>query len=338
MKTPVFLLGAGFDRDARQCAVRATVAHMDIGPCKFGCDYPLADGLARLCFGEEPSSHSGTVEEMFAEAIAGNDREPLKKLYKALMKADNYIVPRLLPGGDNQDNPYATFFQRFRECQFLTFNYDSLAELFLLHSGTWRPQDGYGVAVEAGLVPAADSACQCRRSKARVLHLHGCLCLYTWGWDTERRPGSDVQRLVPRQTPLYVFDPGAIAYLFSPYTRAPQRTPYIQVEDRVVPPVPNKATVLEQSFTEAVHDLAKGFLESCSRLVAIGYSFNQLDRASYEHLLDALSQSREALAVVVCPDAAALTRRLAKNYPRIHWEAYDDTFERWANASFPGSA
>ena len=334
---PVFLLGAGFNRDARRHAGRIQGQSIYVGEFEIECGYPLAEDLACLCFGKVSLSNTETIEELFAEAIARGDWAPLNKLYHALMKADYYIVPRLVPNGTNPANPYARFFQRFRGCHFLTFNYDSLPEIFLLSLGAWFAHDGYGLPVKVDLSPAADREILSRRSKSYVLHLHGSLCIYPESYESKKEPGGTLEWLVRKETPSYVFDPDAISHLFLPYTRISAGNSYVTVENRVVAPVPNKATALQQDFIQAVRDRADPILESCSALVAIGYSFNKLDHASYEHTLDALSRSARPRVAVVCPDAALLSRRLTAEYPGIHWEPREATFEGWVDADFPGA-
>lgn len=335
---PVFLLGAGFNRDAKRHAGTIIGHSIYCGEYEIECGYPLVADLARICFGRDSLNETETIEELFAAASQEKNFEPLRRLYDTLMEADYRIVPRLLPGRPKLSNPYATFFDQFQGCHFLTFNYDSLPELFLLHHKVWYPQDGYGVPVGVAFDLSADKQVALRQSSSYVLHLHGSLCLYPCSFDLTDRLGSSIQWLVPKETTEYIFDPHSITSLFYPYTRMPpQPTGYEYVEHRVIAPVPDKAEGLQQEFVRAVHSRARNILESCQRVIVIGYRFNMLDKNSYDHLLSALSRARQPEAVLISPDADTLQDQLSGLYTKIHWIPVARTFEEWVNAGFPGA-
>lgn len=328
----MFLLGAGFNRDARKQAGRIIGHSLYCGEYEIECDYPLAADLARICFNRDSLGVAETIEELLATAVRERRFDPLRALYDSLMKADCYIIPRLLPAA----NSYARFFERFQECHFLTFNYDSLPELFLLHHGAWYPQDGYGVPVQVALDFGADEQAGSHTS-SYVLHLHGSLCIYSCSFDLTNRPGSAIRWLVPKNNTAYIFDPDSIASLFSPYQgMPPQPTGYEPIEHRVIAPVPNKAEGLKQEFIREVHSRAERILESCPQAVVVGYRFNPLDEGSYDHLLRALSRAARPQAVLVSPDAEALKDRLSTRYSGIRWVPFANTFEEWVDADFPG--
>jgi hypothetical protein len=335
---PVFLLGAGFNRNAKRHAGTIIGHSIYCGGYEIECGYPLVADLARICFGRESLSETESIEELFAAATQEKNFDPLRRLYDSLMEADYRIIPRLLPGHGKLGNPYATFFDQFQRCQFLTFNYDSLPEVFLLQNKVWYPQDGYGVHVQVALHPLADKQIASRRSSSYVLHLHGSLCIYSCSFDLTDRLGSSVHWLVPKATTEYIFDPDSITSLFYPYVRMPpQPTGYEPIEHRVIAPVPDKAEELQQEFVRKVHSRATSILESCQQLVVIGYRFNMVDKSSYDHLLGALSCAPHPEAVLISPDAGTLKDQLSGIYTRIHWIPVAQTFEEWVGAGFPGA-
>src|SRR5690606_13250181 len=114
---------------------------------------------------------------LFHEAEQGGNSDPMRRFADLLMAADEYSVQRLVPYFGAADNCYSRFFERFSRSQFLTFNYDSLAELFLLRENTWYPRDGYGIPIDLDLHPTVENV-EMTRSMSLVLHLHGTLCIY----------------------------------------------------------------------------------------------------------------------------------------------------------------
>src|SRR5260370_36191231 len=100
----------------------------------------------------------------------------MEALVDRLMGADYYIAERL--ANSQTQNSYRRFFEHFSGGQFLTFNYDSLPEIFLSQSGRWFPEDGYGMPVQterASLVKPVTHA----KSSSLVVHLHGSACVFT---------------------------------------------------------------------------------------------------------------------------------------------------------------
>jgi hypothetical protein len=263
-------------------------------------------------------------------------------LSNKLMEADHYIAQRLLSSDTKPSNPYAAFFARFKDCHFLTLNYDSLPEIFLFHHKVWCPQDGYGIPVYGELDPLANedirAEIRCRQSSSNVLHLHGSLCIYSRSFDLTRQVGNSTLWVVLNKNPDYIFDPDSISDMFFPYKRTPRGPSYQRLEERVVAPVPDKAEGLQGEFIRAVHSRAKGILGSCQRVIVIGYRFNALDKDSYDSLLRALSRAPNPEAVLVCPDADSLKDRLSRAYPRVNWVPHAKTFSAWVEAGFPGAA
>jgi len=139
-----------------------------------------------------------------------------------------------------------------------------------------------------------------------------------------------------RDTPDYIFDPDSIGHLFPEYGR-PLLPDNKRLEHRVVAPIPDKAVGLQQAFIQGVYREAVDRVKAAGQLVAIGYSFNSHDRASYKPLLDALATCRNPKVILVTPNAVELRTRLAEEYPRIKWCVDPFPFRSWVLRGFPGA-
>lgn len=128
---PVFLLGAGFNLDARDEAGTIPV-DSPYGPDQIDAEYPLVADTARLCFGLTKVPPGKSIEDLFSDAAGRNDYCPLKKLAECFRKADYYLAIRL---AGEQSNCYHKFFRGFAGSNFLTFNYDSPPETFVFRLG-----------------------------------------------------------------------------------------------------------------------------------------------------------------------------------------------------------
>ncbi len=317
---PIFLLGAGFNAD-----VKAESHSID------GVAYPLAGDLARICF---PSlTEVQSVEDLFNDAQKNDNREPIRRLADCLMKADYDFVDRILPGAKR--NCYSRFFERFAGSQYLTFNYDSLPELFLFHQNLWYPHDGYGVPVDCEIYPT-DAHLKNRSSTSLVLHLHGSLCLYASHYRFEEVPGEKLASLKERGQPQFRFDPDKITRLFRPYQRVLPNHDWDLPESRVLAPVPDKAQGLKGEFITEVYERADQLLRSSAiPLVAIGYSFNPHDRASYNPLFTSL-ESGSSSVLLISPDAMRMQGRLSREFPGVDFKPLEHTLRSWVQADFPG--
>ncbi len=287
MTIPI-LLGAGFNVDAsREVGALATVR------------YPLIKDLGRACFGISENDSIDSIEERFQKAIEAKDSGPISRLVDLVMEADYYLVPHLAPGGALERNLYSQFLNDFETNQILTFNYDSFVELLLFKRGKWRPEDGFGVPVQAEIVAhLVKPPILPEVSRQVVLHLHGTCCVYPIEISIESRPESfDLLRL--RDEPLFVFDPERLGSLFLPFTHAAGLA-YRHVEERIIAPVPSKAAGLSGEFVKRVYERARKLLGSSSQVVCIGYSFNEHDRESHELLMGSMKGCQ---AIVVAPDA-----------------------------------
>jgi hypothetical protein len=317
---PIFLFGAGFNADAK-CESGAIN----------GVAYPLASDLARICF---PSlAEVRSIEDLFNDAQKNGNREPIRRLADCLMAADYDLVDQLLPG--SKRNCYSRFFEHFAGSQYLTFNYDSLPELFLFHQNLWYPHDGYGVPVDCEIYPS-DAHLKDRCSTSLVLHLHGSLYLYASPYTLEEAPGEKLTLLKEREQPQFRFDPDKIGQLFPPYQRLLPNHDWDLPESRVIAPVPDKTEGLKGEFITKVYERADELLRySTIPLVAIGYSFNPHDRASYHPLLTSL-QSGSSSVLLISPDAMRMQRRLSLEFPRVEFEPLEHTLKSWVEAEFPG--
>jgi len=251
------------------------------------------------------------------------------------MKADYALLDRLLPYFGAERNCYSKFFERFAGSQYLTFNYDSLPELFLLHQGQWFPHDGYGMPVEVEIRLTEDDI-QIRESPSLVLHLHGSLCIYTSPYTVERTLGESVALLSRREKPKFLFEPEKIGQLFFPFEGSPLNQDWEPPEIRVIAPAPDKTQGLKKGFISEVYARAEELLRSSTLpLVAIGYSFNPHDRASYDRLLTAL-ESGSASVLLISPDAGRIRRRISLEFPGVNFESFEHTLKSWVETGFPG--
>lgn len=319
----LFLIGAGFNVDAGRRRMRDGSEYW----------YPLVADIARHCFNLEPAQiPSGKyVEDLFWDARERHDSGPMKRLTEKLMQADYYLAQPLAPPGEA--NCYSKFFDTFDRANFLTFNYDSLPEIFLFRRERWYPEDGYGVPVRTELsfgasVPAG------RKSSSMVLHLHGSLCLWSPAFEIHQNAGDRIAELIPLNRPRYNFAPHVISSVFTPYRGVLPDRSYKTTDRRVIAPVPNKASDLEQDFIREIYTRACQLVRDSGPLIAIGYSFNTSDQASYGPVLKALEESRERKLIVVSPNASEPARRIRKEYPRLHVEPIERTLKSWVADSF----
>ena len=325
MSDPIFLIGAGFNVDASHEGQSFTVK----------CFYPLASNLAKACFGLEQLPVNRSIEELFQEALDQGNRKPVEVLCDMLIEADNYVGKALSTENEIDDNSYLRFLRRFKNSHFLTFNYDSLLEILLFQMRRWRPDDGYGVAVEAMLPPNSKRFDLPKATRNLILHLHGSLCLYCVEHYLKDEPGSQIKWLIGLDKPEYVFDPDSIVHRFSPFERVPPGLLYQHLNERVIAPIPNKAEGLKGSFVKEVYKQAVELLCETDLFICIGYKFSQFDRSSCQPLLEAISRDSTRV-VVVAPDAEEIVSRLSTEF-RLQLEPIPITFSKWVEMGFPGS-
>jgi hypothetical protein len=327
----LFLLGAGFDIDATREAGVIYGHSMYRGTFRMECGYPLMLDVLRLCFGLNELPAGKSVEDLFADAEQAGDYEPMQALIERLMEADYYIAQKLA----SESNSYVQFFERFTGSVYLTFNYDSLPEIILSRKNRWQPEDGYGVPVEAermaGTTPVSVG------SDSLVVHLHGTACVYPTDFTIVGNPIGGMAELVRRPKTLYSFDPESIGHCFPFYRRAMSRTGLVNVEERVIAPVPNKSEGLKAHFIRESYAKALPLVHQAGTLVAVGYSFSPYDRVSYGHILQALAQSENRTLVLVSPQAGEVAQRISIEFPTLRVRPIEKTFSAWAAESFQGT-
>jgi hypothetical protein len=327
----LFLLGAGFNIDATREAGPVYGTSIHVGRYQIDCGYPLVADVLKLCFGLEQLPSGKSIEDLFSEALQAGNYEPMGKLVDRLMEADYRIAQKLV--SPESSNSYKEFFEKFKGAQFLTFNYDSLPEIFLSQDGRWQPEDGYGVPV------LAEPAFGVKRppstnTTSKVFHLHGSACVFTIESEIVGSPAEGMAQLVRRAEPLYAFDPDSISHCFPRYGRVMSSTGRVAIEERVIAPVPNKSGGLKQAFIRDSYAKALAMVRQAGALTAIGYSFNPHDRVSYSPVLQTLAQSEARNLVLVSPHAGELSKKISVEYPGLKIQSIEKTFGGWAADSF----
>jgi hypothetical protein len=329
----LFLLGAGFNIDATREAGPIQGNSIYIGPYRIDCRYPLVADVLRLCFGLDKTPTGKSVEDMFSEAMQAGDYKPMETLVDRLMEADYRIAQKL--ASSESPNSYREFFERFDGAQFLTFNYDSLPEIFLSQKGRWYPEQGYGVSVATelafGVKPSANA-----KSSSLVIHLHGSACVFAIESRIVGNPVGGIAQLVHLTDPLFAFDPDSISHCFPQYGRVVSPTGHLRIAQRIIAPVPDKSEGLKEAFIRQSYAKALPLVREAGRLIALGYSFNPYDRVSYNPVLEALAQSHERTLLVVSPEARELAKRICAEYPDLRVRPVEKTFRGWAADSFRG--
>jgi hypothetical protein len=327
----VFILGAGFGADAGAEVGPIRVLLSTNGSYDFECRYPLVRDLAEVCF---PGEHCPSLEQRLHRAMAAGDLEPLRRLCERMMKTDWDLVPRLIGASGSGDSSYRRFFERFEEADFVTFNYDSLVEGVLFRLGRWIPSDGYGVSV----VAAANLAVGGRRqqgSRSLVLHLHGSLCVYELNYRVATEPGYRTPLLEQTPDTKYLFDPDSVGELFDGWRwvgdawLGPD-----PLEERVIAPVPDKASGLRKEFVTAARDRALELIRAAEAVIVIGYSFNPHDAASFDPLVKAVAARREPLLTIVDPTADSIAQQLEGRFNGLVCKPIPQRFSEWAEGGF----
>jgi hypothetical protein len=319
---PLFLLGAGFNADAAGEVASFGDAH--------GAQYPLVGDLWRICFDEATPASTASIEDRFAVELSRRNYEPIKQLCHTLMHADYYLAATLSDRDTGAPNSYSAFFEAFPSSRYLTFNYDSLPEIFLYRRSLWMPDDGFGIPV---VVEREDEAPPVIPSSAtRVVHLHGSMYVYERAVDyhAKQTPGDVCIELDPLHEPVFHFDPDRMGRIFWPIRRS--RTLGItEIHHRIIAPVPDKTSGLQAAFVQAAYSHASSAIIQANQVIVVGYSFNQHDRASYAPLVAAMARRQ---VTIVAPDADDVVRHLSKEYPSVGWNPIPLRFGQWAARRF----
>ncbi len=333
MAYAAFILGAGFGCDAGPVVGPIRAESLE-GPFEITCNYPLMRDLAAICYPDltEPCV---SIEQWFQASIDGGDGSPLRRLYDTLMMADYYLAGSLASASSESHpkNPYRDFFCRFQDADFVTFNYDAFVEAHLYCRGSWYPHDGFGVPLIVGARPGMSAIVPSGPSRSLVLHLHGSLCVYESPFAVSPADVRGVRWLVKKPETEFAFDPHSIARLFHPWRRPSSVFPmWIPLEQRVIAPVPEKATGRRGSFAASVRSRALEVLKTAERVIAVGYSFNAADQGSYDALLRDGVHNQPLF--VVSPDSRRLVRQLGARYPHLRLQVVPQRFREWADGGF----
>jgi hypothetical protein len=327
----LFLLGAGFNIDATREAGPFYGNSIYIGVHQIDCSYPLVADVLKLCFGLDKTPEGKSIEDLFSEALDAGNYKPMETLVDRLLSADYYIAQRLATA--RMPNSYRRFFERFNDAQFLTFNYDSLPEIFLSRSGGWFPEDGYGVPVQTEPASLAKPLTAVK-SSSLVVHLHGSACVFTIESRLDGNPVGGVAEVIHLEEPLYAFDPDSISHCFPRYGRVVSITGRTRPDERVIAPVPDKRQDLKQAFIQKSYAVALPLVREAGILIAVGYSFNPYDRVSYCRILEALEQSKKRTLVIVSPQSGEVAKRISVGYSALKIKPIAKTFGQWAADSF----
>jgi hypothetical protein len=319
----LFLIGAGFNIDAG--------SHRT--PNGRDYRYPLMGDVARVCFDIEPSMipKGKSIEDLFADAESHGNNLPMQRLSDVLMDADHYLAHGLASA--SKLNCYSDFLDRYAGSHFLTFNYDSLLEILLFQRKEWFPDDGYGVTVQTELT-FGNSLPVDRKSASKVLHLHGSLLLNFSEFNIEDDPSDGMALLNISAPTRFMFDPYCLANEFAPFERVRTGLFYQPTSCRVIAPVPNKGSLLVQKFSQAIYEKAGNLINNSEKLVSIGYSFSDHDRASYDPLLHALGETPNRRLILISPDASQSAKRITTLHPRLEVRAINKTFKEWSAAEY----
>lgn len=327
--SPVFILGAGFNVDAASEAGYPIVPYSGLK-----AHYPMLGELLEPCFGIEALPPGKSIEDLFQDSFDRNDPKPFNDLCNRLMEADNYITHRIKQGGSHSSNVYTKFLEDYPESPLLTYNYDSLLEILLLANNAWCPTDGYGVPVDVSQKTIRMGKQPAKESHRPVLHLHGSLCVYAVTFYIEELHDTGPDRLRFDRHPQFLFNPEEISSSFFPFEGVPPGLGYEHAPERVIAPIPNKATRLTAAFIKAIYARALVEIKKANQIIAIGYSFNSHDRSSYEVLLSSFYGKK---VLLIAPGAIELAKRLNKEYPYIEWHAESKTFKDWVLSDYPGA-
>lgn len=345
MSNILILLGAGFNLDAnsylppadRFSIPSANVCHnppLDWERNPIPCSYPLVKDLLPACFGPKVDPEL-SAEKLFSEAYRRAEWIPLNRLVDIIQGADHYLAARM---ACRTDTPYATFFQKFKKANFLSYNYDCLAELHLLSQGRWHPKLGFGMKTEGSYSIALGDQVQAplENESAIVLHLHGSLYLYPVETNISEADGSGTRWFTLRSRPRFLFDPDSLCRDFPAFPRPELDPGYSPPASRFIPPISDKESSLEATYYRLIAARAAELLREASVVISIGYSFAECDGPSYDTLLKQLFTEGKSL-LIVNPSADQVVPELVGRYsiysPSI--QSIPLTFAQWVAADFP---
>jgi len=201
-----------------------------------------------------------------------------------------------------------------------------------LRSKEWRPDDGFGLPVRVELSANSGNHGIPGRSRRFVVHLHGSLYVYTQEYEFSPPDRTGTRWMNSLQKPVFLFDPDSAAHRFYPFQRVLPELHYEFVYDRIIAPVPDKASALKSAFVRRSFENAIGFLSSADSAISIGYRFNPVDEDSYVQLLSTLRNQRKTLRIVSL-DAREIGSRLTAQF-QIECKPIQCSFADWARTEF----
>jgi len=337
-KTILFLLGAGFNKDAKFESGPILGKNMHGTEYEIEVDYPIVADLIQKCFGVENIDSYTSIEELFDNSIKKKEYGPLEILSEEIMKADYHLAQRISDSENYPDNCYLNFIREYSDSTFITFNYDSLVEAILYKLNRWYPQDGYGVPVNVEIPSDRDKPRYKEKSRNLVLHLHGSFCVNTAETDYEENNSRENFKLIKlKEEPEYLFDPDSITNLFFPYDRCyPSAGNYERIENRIIAPIPDKTEGLKKNFIDHVYEKALELIEKSKIMVSIGYSFNLYDRDSFEILLRKFIDIGGSSFIIIDPCATNIYEKIRWEFPNINFIPIENSFKGWVDSNYPG--
>ena len=319
MKT-VIITGAGFNIDS--------FAYID--RLQEDVRYPSVHDLAAICFPDKKVDEIASIEHLFQQSIDDNDWNKIKLMTESIMKADYYLL-----GPDNTTEnlkPYYQLLEKFSRSPILTFNYDGMVELLLHKKKKWNPADGFGVKVKYELSERSDTIQTNMKSERKILHLHGSLYVYSLEFQFSLPNNNEMNWMSKKNVPDFYFDPDSVSFNFIPFSRMDAGLQYIRPENRIIAPVPNKASSLKEVFIKIMYQEAEKELYDSDNVIVIGYSFAESDKGSFNTLLKILESNKTPLNII-SPDAKKISERIEKEYD-IKVIPLAITFKEWADKKF----
>ena len=255
--------------------------------------------------------HDGEPSEAAPEdPVRDSLRQVMSRYFMSRHGEDNDLEPR------NSDK-YRKFFNSCVQDQdvIITFNYDTLAERFLLKSSKWGPGDGYGFKPNLERESLRGSISK-PTSTIRILKLHGSVGWHSGGYLPEDRVTLTTKLLegfgVVGSSKRDWDD------LSNPVMLAPS---FMKMFEH---------PVYYDLWSKAAHAL-----RDAEDVVVIGYSLPEADAAAVALVTGALKYKKSPV-LVVDPAADDLQERYEMVTGR-HVSTVNMKFAKWVEAGFPGS-
>jgi hypothetical protein len=348
----VFILGSGFSRDAKYPLTNELIAEFEDYVQRDGKDYQtswqqfkewregqlaLGGSQAHICSTENPeyiltyldiaSMAFPSIDEHLSgkRVKAVRDGEPSDAApedsvrFSLLQVMSRYFTSKHLQDKDIEPAASEEYGRFFNSCLrdhdiIVTFNYDALAERFLLRSGKWELGDGYGFRpdLERGLMRGSISN---STSTVTLLKLHGSV-----GW----RSGGSLPKHKVTLTNNLLQGFGLVACSGRDYDNL-----YNQVML-----APSFVKMFEHRVFYNLWSQAAQALRDAEDVVVVGYSLPEADAAAVALVTGALKSKRSPL-LVVGPAADDLRERY-EVLTGGHVSTVNMGFAKWADDGFTG--